>query len=85
MLSQPPPATRRWGAWALPCRSRDAECARCAACRERRRLDPELVRVLGLKVKPWQFEIGDFPDVVAALNEAGAGNGSERPRLIVIR
>jgi hypothetical protein len=41
--------------------------------------------VLGLKVKPWQFEIGDFPDVVAALNEAGAGNGSERPRLIVIR
>jgi hypothetical protein len=54
-------------------------CARCVACRERRRLEPELIRALGLKLKPWQMEIDDFPDVVAALDEAGAGNGSARP------
>jgi hypothetical protein len=28
------------------------------------------VRVLGLKRKPWQLGIGDFPDVVAALDAA---------------
>jgi hypothetical protein len=61
----------------------EAQRARCVAHRERRRLDDELLRTLGLRsqLKPWNFDSGihAFPDVVAALNEAGAGNGSERP------
>jgi hypothetical protein len=48
----------------------DEGCARCVACRERRRIEPELLRVLGLRLKPWQEGIDDFPDVVAALDAA---------------
>jgi hypothetical protein len=48
----------------------EAEHARCAACRERPRLEVELLFALGLKLKPWQTGIGAFPDVVAALDAA---------------
>jgi hypothetical protein len=61
----------------------DEKRAQCVPCREQRRLDDELIMALGLrsKLRPWNFDSGihAFPDVVAALNEAGAGNGSERP------
>jgi hypothetical protein len=61
----------------------DAARAQCVACREQRRLDDELLLALGLRsqLKPWNFDSGihAFPDIIAALNEAGAGNGSERP------
>src|SRR6266545_7943981 len=48
----------------------EAARVQCAACRERPRLEAELIRALGLKLKPWQSGIDDFPDIVAALDAA---------------
>ena len=48
----------------------DAACAACEACKEAAADEVELLRALGIRLKPWERGLEDLPSVVAALEKS---------------